>query len=248
MKLVFGRVVIPGIVVVFIGCGKDEPGTLNTTPPATYPVVVTPVDNTTPIKNYSYLALGNSYTIGQSVSPDQRFPAQTVELLLKNNVKVNAPFYIATTGWTTINLMSAITTSTITPPYDVLSLLIGVNDQYQFRDTTGYRERFTALLEKSIQLSGNKPSRVFVLSIPDYSATPFVPPAQKLQVSKEVDWFNAINKDVAEQRKISYTDITRSTRDASSNSALVATDGLHPSGLEYAKWAMMLAPKIKAAL
>ena len=214
----------------------------------TYPVVIPPADTTTSTKTYTYLALGDSYTIGQSVSATDRFPAQTVALLAKNNIKVSAPTYIATTGWTTTNLMNAINSASLPPPYDIVSLLIGVNDQYQMRDTTGYRQRFTALLEKSVQLSGNRPSRVFVVSIPDYSATPFVPQAQKPQVSTEIDMFNAINKDVTEQRKISYIDITPGSRDAATNNALVANDGLHPSGLEYAKWAMLLAPKIKAAL
>ena len=248
MKLLRTSITILLASVFFLGCGKDEPMVSPVTTVPTNPVVIPPADTSTSAKTYTYLALGDSYTIGQSVSNNDRFPAQTVALLAKENIKVSTPLYIATTGWTTTNLMNAINATNLTPPYDIVSLLIGVNDQYQSRDTTGYRQRFTGLLEKSIQLSGNRPSRVFVVSIPDYSATPFVPQAQKPQVSKEVDWFNSINKDVTEQRKISYTDITPGSRDAATNTALVASDGLHPSGLEYAKWAMMLAPKIKAAL
>ncbi len=248
MKLLRITVAILLATVFFFGCGKDEPIVNPVTTFPTISVVIPPADTTISTKTYTYLALGDSYTIGQSVSTNDRFPAQTVALLAKDNIKVSAPLYIATTGWTTTNLMNAINATSLTPPYDIVSLLIGVNDQYQMRDTTGYRQRFTALLEKSIQLSGNRPSRVFVVSIPDYSATPFVPQAQKPQVSKEIDWFNSINKDVTEQRKISYTDITPGSRDAATNNALVASDGLHPSGLEYAKWAMMLEPKIKAAL
>ena len=196
----------------------------------------------------SYLALGDSYTIGQSVAENERFPAQTVSILKQQGVNMNEPVYIAQTGWTTANLQSAITNQNPPSTFDVVSLLIGVNDQYQGMDTSGYALRFTQLLEKAIQLAGGKKTNVFVLSIPDYSATPFVSSANKQKVKTEIDWFNAINKRITTSFNVSYTDITPSTREAATNAALVANDNLHPSGLEYKKWAEMLAPKMRTVL
>lgn len=207
------------------------------------PPLTTPPPNTK-----TYLALGDSYTIGQSVSISERFPAQTVSILKQQGIVLADPAYIAQTGWTTINLQNAIATQNPPPAYDIVSLLIGVNDQYQGMDTGGYSVRFTQLLEKSIQLAKGKKSNVFVLSIPDYSATPFVSPANKARVRMEIDWFNTINQRISLAYDVSYIDITPSTREATSNPALLASDNLHPSGLEYKKWAEMLAPKIKAAL
>ena len=196
----------------------------------------------------SYLALGDSYTIGQSVETKDRFPAQTVALLRQQDISINDPVYIAQTGWTTANLQSAVAAQNPSPAYDVVSLLIGVNDQYQGQDTAGYALRFTQLLEKAIQLAKGNKRHVFVLSIPDYSVTSFVPAGAKEKVRREIEWFNAINKRIATAYSVSYTDITPSTREAEMNPALVAGDGLHPSGLEYKKWAAMLAPKMKEVL
>lgn len=209
-----------------------------------------PADTSTvvPSSAKTYLALGDSYTIGQSVTAAERFPAQTVALLRGEGLNLADPVYLATTGWTTGNLLNAIATQNPAPAYDLVSLLIGVNDQYQHRDTSGYAQRFTQLLQKSIELAQGKTAHVFVLSIPDYSATPFVPASDKERVSREVGWFNAINKRITGALGVSYTDITPSTQAAAGNPALVASDGLHPSGLEYRKWAELLAPKIKAAL
>lgn len=196
----------------------------------------------------SYLALGDSYTIGQGVEANQRFPAQTVALLRQQGISVSDPVYIAQTGWTTGNLQDAIAAQNPSPTYDVVSLLIGVNDQYQRMDTGGYAVRFTQLLEKAIQLAKGNKQHVFVLSIPDYSVTPFVSTSEKESVRKEIDWFNTINQRITASYSVSYTDITPSTREAINNPSLIARDGLHPSGAEYRKWADLLAPKMKAVL
>jgi lysophospholipase L1-like esterase len=195
----------------------------------------------------TYLALGDSYTIGQSVSPQERFPAQTAALLRQQNINIKVPQYIATTGWTTANLLSAIASQNLQPRYDVVTLLIGVNDQYQGVDTASYRQRFTQSLLKAIELAGLK-SHVFVVSIPDYSVTPFVAASDKAKVRQEIDWFNAINLQVSQQMNITYVDIIPSSREGATNAALIAGDGLHPSGLEYKKWAAMLAPLIRQVL
>ena len=123
-----------------------------------------------------------------------------------------------------------------------------MNDQYQRVDTSSYAIRFAQLLEKAIQLANGKKSNVFVLSIPDYSVTPFVGSADKIRVSTEIDWFNEINKRITLFYGVSYTDITPSTREATTNATLIAIDNLHPSGSEYRKWAELLAPKIKVVL
>ena len=206
------------------------------------PVVITPPNTKT------YLALGASYTIGQSVSASERFPAQTVSILRQQGIALADPVYIAQTGWTTVNLQNAITTQNPPSTYDVVSLLIGVNDQFQGMDTAGYAIRFTQLIEKSIQLAKGNKSNVFVLSIPDYSVTPFVSSGNKAKVRMEVEWFNTINKRITLANGVSYTDITPSSREAETNPALIASDNLHPSGQEYKKWAEMLAPKITAVL
>jgi lysophospholipase L1-like esterase len=197
--------------------------------------------------NKTYLALGDSYTIGQSVQPAERFPHLTAALLRQQNITVGDPQYIAMTGWTTLNLQNAISQTTL-GTYDVVSLLIGVNDQYQGLDTAGYRNRFTQLINKAVSLAGNNTKKVFVLSIPDYSATPFVPAASKPMIKKEIDDFNAINKQITLGYNIAYIDITPLTREVVNDPSLLANDGLHYSGREHQKWAALLAPLMKAVL
>jgi len=236
------RIVALILSVCSFACTKKEKATYTPSPR---------IDTTTVPRNDSaktYLALGDSYTIGQSVPDIARFPAQTVVRLKGLSINVANPVYIAQTGWSTLSLQQAIAIENPLPNFDVVSLLIGVNDQYQRLDTGGYTTRFTQLLEKSIQLAKGKKTNVFVLSIPDYSATPFVPVADKPRVSMEIDWFNAINKRITDAYGVSYTDITPSTRQAANNSLLIASDNLHPSGTEYFKWAEMLAPKMKSVL
>lgn len=195
-----------------------------------------------------YLALGDSYTIGQSVQETDRFPAQTAKILAGENIGVASIKYIATTGWTTTNLLNAISFQNLSPNFDFVTLLIGVNDQYQHKDTASYRTNFTALLNTSISLAGSRPSRVFVLSIPDYSVTPFVAESNKARVSGEIDVFNNINREVTLAYNIAYIDITPASREAAKDPTLIATDGLHPSGKQYAKWASLLGPVIKKRL
>jgi len=205
-------------------------------------------DTSTNVGNFSWLALGDSYTIGQSVNENERFPAQTIALLKNENLLIKTPQYIATTGWTTLNLLDAIATQNPQGPFDVVTLLIGVNDQYQHFDTGGYRINFNQCLLNAIALAGNKRDHVFVLSIPDYSVTPFAANGDTTEIRKEIDEFNAINKEVTLSFNISYTDITPFTREAKNDASLIAGDGLHPSGKEYAKWAALLAPEIEKVL
>jgi lysophospholipase L1-like esterase len=187
----------------------------------------------------TFLALGDSYTTGQNVPINDRFAEQTAALLRSHNINMATPDYIALTGWNTYNLQNAIAAQR-PAPHDVVTLLIGVNDQYQTHDTSGYRARFTFLLEKSIELARGKKTNVFVLSIPDYSVTPYVSNSDRPRVRLEIDWFNAINRSVTESFGIAYLDITPSTREALGDPSLLAIDGLHPSGIEYGKWASRL--------
>jgi len=195
-----------------------------------------------------FLALGDSYTIGQSVSADQRFPNQTKGLLSSQNINMAQPDIIATTGWTTGNLISALNSNPPSRVYDVVSLLIGVNNQYQGRSQAEYRAEFELLLTKSISYAGGRANRVFVLSIPDYSVTPFAQNLDVMRIAREIDEFNAINKQIARQYGVTYIDITPISREGKTDPTLHATDGLHPSGKQYMRWSALLAPLIKQVL
>jgi lysophospholipase L1-like esterase len=193
-----------------------------------------------------YLALGDSYTIGQDVAADERFPAQAVAALRKDSFDITDPQYIATTGWTTIDLLNALAQDNPQGPYKAVTLLIGVNDQYQWLDTGGYRTRFTLLLQKAIALAGNRISRVFVLSIPDYSVTPFG--GGSTRISQQIDEFNAINQQISIDFKVAYINITGISRMAATDQSLTASDGLHPSAKQYALWVQALAPVMAQAM
>jgi len=194
----------------------------------------------------SYLALGDSYTIGQSVSEAERFPNQTVSNLRIENIKINDPKIIATTGWTTKNLIDAVNGANLQNNYDVVSLLIGVNNQYQGRSINEYKTEFTLLVNRAIQYAGNKPTHVFVLSIPDYSVTPFAANSDRSKIGAEIDQFNSANKTISLQLGVNYLDITSISRE--NDPLLVANDRLHPSGKQYKRWADLLAPLMKQIL
>ncbi len=190
---------------------------------------------------YNYMALGDSYTIGQNVTEEARFPMQTAAILNTKTIAVNKPAIIATTGWTTNNLLKAIETAKPATNYDIVSLLIGVNDQYQLHDTTGYRDRFTLCLDKAIQLAAGNRNHVFVLSIPDYSVTPFGNGPNAAETARQIDQFNAINKSVTVSYGVAYTDVTTISRAEKNNVGMLTSDGLHPSGSQYRIWAELLA-------
>lgn len=194
----------------------------------------------------SYLALGDSYTIGQSVSAAERFPNQTVLLLRAQGIKINDPQIIATTGWTTKNLIDALNAAQLQNSYDVVSLLIGVNNQYQGKSIEEYKTEFTLLLNRAIQYAGKRATHVFVLSIPDYSVTPFANGSDKARIASEIDQFNSENKRISLQLGVNYLDITAISIEP--DPALIAGDGLHPSGKQYKRWADLLAPLMKAVL
>lgn len=194
-----------------------------------------------------YLALGDSYTIGESVAENERWPVQLIE-----NIKTSPSFQaasvdieltlIARTGWTTDELWKGIEQAGLTPPYDLVSLLIGVNNQYRGRSLEEYREQFRFLLGKAIEYAGNDPEKVFVVSIPDWSVTPFAAGRNSTQIAAEIDAFNALNRAEAEAAGVAYVDITPASRAAASDRSLIALDGLHPSGKMYAGWVELILP------
>lgn len=197
----------------------------------------------------SFLALGDSYTIGESVSASERFPEQTVKYLQEQGINFSSPEIIGKTGWTTGNLLNALANAAPSKQtYDIVTLLIGVNNQYQHEPQPQYADEFLTLLNKAIQFAGNNKKRVIVLSIPDYSVTPFADGSDKALIAKKIDAFNAINKTIAQQAGVNYVDITGYTRMAATDASLIASDGLHPSGIEYKVWAYQLVPVIQTAI
>ncbi len=196
-------------------------------------------------KKYYYLALGDSYTIGERVAPPDNFPSQVVSSMINDTVDMQAARIIARTGWTTDELEEGIIAADdmdpLRPSYDFVSLLIGVNNQYRGHPVDNYRPEFEELLKKAIRYAGNRPERVVVLSIPDWGVTPFANGRDRTQIAREIDAYNAANKQLAEQYNIYYIDITPWTREAATDNSLLAPDGLHPSAKEYKRWAERIA-------
>jgi len=196
-------------------------------------------------KPFTYLALGDSYTIGQSLPLEDNFPHQTVALLRKKGILMADPEIVAKTGWTTDELMAAISKRALKSNYDYVSLLIGVNNQYRGRDIATYQKEFEQLLLQAIQFAGGNTQHVYVLSIPDWGVTPFAEGRDRKKIQKEIDQFNATNKKTAEEHKVHYIEITAGTREAKQDVSLVADDKLHPSKKEYARWAEKLSRAIE---
>ena len=197
---------------------------------------------------HTFLALGDSYTIGHNVLPAENFPAQTFQLLMQLGYNFKSPEIVATTGWTTDELQNNINNRSFNPPYDVVTLLIGVNNQYRGHPVDSYKPEFENLLKQAIKFAGGKSDHVIVLSIPDWGVTPFAAGRDRDQIAREIDEYNTANKFISEMYKVHYIDITPWTREAANDPTLIATDGLHPSAKEYKRWAEKLADKIKSSL
>jgi len=194
-----------------------------------------------------YLALGDSYTIGESVPENERWSHQLAELIesspqfegTEGGVEVTI---IARTGWTTNELGEGMQAREITPPYDLVSLLIGVNNQYRGYDINEYREGFVFLLNKAIEYTGGDANRVIVLSIPDWGVTPFAGSRDSKKIATEINLFNSVNREESEKAGVHYVDITPISREVVNDPSLIASDGLHPSGKMYAEWAKLVLP------
>jgi len=195
-----------------------------------------------------FLALGDSYTIGESVTPAERWPLQLAARLRAEGLPLDDPQIVATTGWTTDELWAGIDRAAPRGPFDLVSLLIGVNDQYRRREASEYAAQFAVLLERAIELAGGLPGRVLVLSIPDWGVTPFAQGRDRAGIRRAIDQFNTLNRQAAQRAGAHYVDVTPLSRQAAIDPALIAADGLHPSGKMYAEWARLALPVAREAL
>lgn len=198
-------------------------------------------------KTKTYLALGDSYTIGEGVETENRFPVQLAKKLNDSGVDVSEPTIVARTGWTTDELEVAIENRNLEPFYDLVTLLIGVNNQYRGRDTAEYRSQFVRLLNKSIKLAGSA-KKVIVVSIPDYGVTPFGRQKNPDKIAEEIESFNQINFEETNLAGAYYVNITPISKEAKNDSRLIASDGLHPSAEMYRLWLDEIFPVAKRIL
>jgi lysophospholipase L1-like esterase len=188
-----------------------------------------------------YLALGDSYTIGESVAESERFPVQ-----LARELGLSDPAIIAKTGWTTDELANALNAVRLAGPFDLVTLLIGVNNQYRGRDAEQYRGEFAELLQRAIGFAGGDAKKVVVVSIPDWGVTPFAEGRDRAKIAAEIDRYNTVNREEAIRAGARYVDITPVSR--GNDPALVAGDGLHPSGKQYTEWVKLIVREARAAL
>lgn len=199
-------------------------------------------------KNFTYLALGDSYTVGESLPFRDNFPNQVTRLLKESDLLFEQPTIIAKTGWSTDELAAGIRNTATQATYDIVSLLIGVNNQYRGEKPSEYAWQFEELLQQAIRFAGSNSSHVIVLSIPDWGVTPFAEGRDRALITREIDFFNRINREISGQHRVNYLDITDGTREAANDATLIAEDGLHPSAREYKRWAEKLAAVIQQHL
>ncbi|CAN5613217.1 SGNH/GDSL hydrolase family protein [soil metagenome] len=207
-------------------------------------------DRPDPARPLTYLALGDSYTIGEGVAETGRWPIQLAEALRAEGIALTDPRIIATTGWTTDELSAAIDAVEPLGTFDFVSLLIGVNNQYRGRGVDDYRVEFTALLERAVGFAGGRADRVLVLSIPDWGATRFGAGSRRdlAQVSGELDAYNAVAREIAGRHGVAFVDVTPVSRARGAEQAMLADDGLHPSAAMYAHWTRLALPLARRLL
>lgn len=217
-------------VLLFFACEKENSATISPEPEK----AIT-----------TYLALGDSYTIGESVAFERNFPNQLYQRLVDDDIAIEEPTIIARTGWTTDELAAAIANENPSNDYCLVSLAIGVNNQFRGYDQATYTKEFEELLIQAIAFAGGDKDRVFVLSIPDYGFTPFGQRRNQAKITRELDEYNAINKSISEQYEVKYFDITEISREGLDRPALVASDNLHPSAQQYEEWVNLFYQTIK---
>jgi lysophospholipase L1-like esterase len=198
-------------------------------------------------ESVTMLALGDSYTIGESVSERERWPHQFIDELRVLGISADYPDYIAATGWTSKRLLQGIRTSLDTEKdYNLVSILIGVNNQYQRKDISTFEPDLIEIVDRVLEVTDQDTSRIFIISIPDYAYTPFG--RAKPSISKEIDAYNSLKKRVASNYNIAFIDITPISRLGLDRPELVAGDGLHPSGLQYKEWVEQIMPRLDLPL
>jgi len=227
-------------IIALMGCsGKNMDNVTINTPAA--PVVTPPSGSGTPL---TYLALGDSYTIGESVPAVQSFPYQLVSALNKQPYSVSSPTIIARTGWTTDELIREISNQNLKQKFDIVTLLIGVNNQYRHYNINTYRTEFVQLLNTALSYANGNKKRVFVVSIPNWGVTPFAKGQDVAQIRTEISEYNAINKEESEKADVAYINITPISEQATADLGLIAADGLHPSGKMYTLWTDLLSAEV----
>ena len=222
-----------------------------TTPPVVPTVTDLPFEASTSTpepaseaKELRYLALGDSYTIGQGVADEARWPVQLVQRLRDEGYSIADAEIVAATGWTTRELSKAIDSRDLEGPYDLVSLMIGVNNQFQGLSIMRSEIEFTELLHRSIEFAGGDPTHVIVLSIPDWGVTPFARGVNRARIASEIDRFNEVNRAEAVRLGGRYVDVTPISREAATDLTLIAGDGLHPSGVMYEAWVSLVLPEV----
>jgi lysophospholipase L1-like esterase len=238
IKPLFTPICLLTLILLFNSCAKQN---------------VNPINNNLKLmqpKEVTYLALGDSYTIGESVPLSENFPNQLAKSLNSDSVLVTAPQIVAKTGWTTDELLDAISKTSFRNKYDIVTLLIGVNNQYRNYDINTFRSEFKRLLNMAVNYASADTQKVYVLSIPDWGVTPFAKTNNRNeeQVAKEIDTYNAICKEEAEKLNITFINITPISRLAKTDVSLLANDGLHPSGKMYQLWVKELTKTINLKL
>lgn len=211
-------------------------------------ILFSPTTEIHSMKTHRILNLGDSYTIGEAVPSTENFPHQ-LQMLLKNaGIEISTPEIIAVTGWTTDELMNGINENPPSPPYDLVTLLIGVNNQYRGKSIDEYRKEFRALLDLAIKYANNKPTHVIVISIPDWGVMPFANGRDRKKIADEIDAFNKVNEEEAKISGCPYCNITTISRNATTDLSLAASDGLHPSAKQYGLWVEKIFPIAKKIL
>ena len=196
----------------------------------------------------TYLALGDSYTIGEGCPLFENFPYQAVQLLRNHGKEFNAPEIVAKTGWTTFELAEQVNKTKFSDSYNIVSLLIGVNNQYQGLSTSQFTLEFEELLKKAIDKAGKNKQHVFVLSIPDWGLTPFGITKNDMSISEEIYFYNNIVRKIALLHGTNYVDITSESPETSEDLSYLAADSLHPSGKAYSRWAKLLTDKVLSVI
>ena len=198
-----------------------------------------------------YLALGDSYTIGEKVTGAERFPGQLAIRLRTAGVEMRSPQIVARTGWTTADLWTQVALGAPGAPqgtYDLVTLLIGVNNQYRGLSLDTYRREFEMLAARAVELTAGDPGRVIVLSIPDWGVTPYARNFDRALIRQQIDKFNQVNREIAAAHGTRYVNLTPLTRKCGDDPALISADGLHPAAKQYAQWVDLLFPEALSAL